>query len=146
MRIRIEDDFDSELENEYKSIDNDSNVGNGKLSNSSGTIIDVDPTDVKATDVEVDQATNDNSCKENVDKPIISEKDKKKVKTYNLDNGFSLELQGATFIDDNEEVNDNKEVNDNSNYANQKVLEDDNIKERLVENEDKIINYIKIGR
>ena len=140
MRIRIEDDFDSELENEYKSIDNDSNVGNGKLSNSSGTIIDVDPTDVKATDVEVDQATNDNSCKENVDKPIISEKDKKKVKTYNLDNGFSLELQGATFIDDNEEVNDNKEVNDNSNYANQKVLEDDNIKERLVENEDKIIN------
>ncbi len=114
MRIRIEDDFDSELENEYKSIDNDSNVGNGKLSNSSGTIIDVDPTDVKATDVEVNQATNDNSCKENVDKPIISEKDKKKVKTYNLDNGFSLELQGATFIDDNEEVNDNKEVNDNS--------------------------------
>ena len=63
MRIRIEDDFDSELENEYKSIDNDSNVGNGKLSNSSGTIIDVDPTDVKATDVEVDQATNDNPFK-----------------------------------------------------------------------------------
>ena len=132
MRIRIEDDFDGELENEYKSIDNDSNVGNGKLSNSSETIIDVE-----ATDVEVDKATNDDSCNENIDVPIASEKDKKKVKTYNLDNGFSLELQGATFIDNNEEVNDNR------SYINQKVVTDDNIEEKVVENEgfeEKIIN------
>ena len=38
MRIKIEDDFDNELESEYKSIDDDSIIGNGALSNSNKTI------------------------------------------------------------------------------------------------------------
>ena len=115
MRIIIDDEFDGELENEYKSIDDDSNIGNGKLSNSSGAIIDVE-----ATDIEGEQTTNDDSFNENIDITITSEKDKKEVKSYSTDNGFSLELQGATFIDYNEAVNSN------SNYKNEKIVIDEN--------------------
>ncbi len=47
MRIRIDDDFDKDLEEEYKSIDNDTIVGNGALSNENIPIIDVKAEDLK---------------------------------------------------------------------------------------------------
>ena len=59
MRIKIEDDFDNELESEYKSIDDDSIIGNGALSNSNKTIIEVNATKVDESNMD-ENNINDN--------------------------------------------------------------------------------------
>ncbi|WP_300887440.1 hypothetical protein, partial [uncultured Clostridium sp.] len=99
MRIRIDDDFDKDLEEEYKSIDNDTIVGNGALSNENIPIIDVKAEDLK-------EEALDNQGKKNIIK-------KEETNKYNLSNGFSIEIQGATLIDDNEVENylNNKNLN-----------------------------------
>ncbi len=109
MRIRIDDDFDKDLEEEYKSIDNDTIVGNGALSKENIPIIDV-----KAEDLKEGEAL-DNQGKNNVIK-------KEETNKYNLSNGFSIEIQGATLIDDNEVENylNNKNLNSNNNLIEDK--------------------------
>ena len=47
MRIRIDDDFNNDLDAEYKSIDNDTIVGNGALSKENIPIVDVKSEEVK---------------------------------------------------------------------------------------------------
>ena len=47
MRIRIDDDFDNDLDAQYKSVDNDTIVGNGALSKENIPIIDVKSEDIK---------------------------------------------------------------------------------------------------
>lgn len=108
MRIRIDDDFDKDLEEEYKSIDNDTIVGNGALSNENIPIIDVKAEDLK-------EEALDNQGKKNVIK-------KEETNKYNLSNGFSIEIQGATLIDDNEVENylNNKNLNSNNNLIEDK--------------------------
>lgn len=108
MRIRIDDDFDKDLEEEYKSIDNDTIVGNGALSNENIPIIDVKAEDLK-------EEALDNQGKNNVIK-------KEETNKYNLSNGFSIEIQGATLIDDNEVENylNNKNLNYNNNLIEDK--------------------------
>lgn len=108
MRIRIDDDFDKDLEEEYKSIDNDTIVGNGALSNENIPIIDVKAEDLK-------EEALDNQGKNNVIK-------KEETNKYNLSNGFSIEIQGATLIDDNEVENylNNKNLNSNNNLIEDK--------------------------
>lgn len=108
MRIRIDDDFDKDLEEEYKSIDNDTIVGNGALSNENIPIIDVKAEDLK-------EEALDNQGKKNVIK-------KEETNKYNLSNGFSIEIQGATLIDDNEVENylNNKNLNSNNNLLEDK--------------------------
>ena len=108
MRIRIDDDFDKDLEEEYKSIDNDTIVGNGALSNENIPIIDVKAEDLK-------EEALDNQGKNNVIK-------KEETNKYNLSNGFSIEIQGATLIDDNEVENylNNKNLNSNNNLLEDK--------------------------
>ncbi len=59
MRIRIYDDFDGDLDAEYKSIDNDTIIGNGALSKDNVPIIDVKTEMIK--DYEV--ADNENNKK-----------------------------------------------------------------------------------
>lgn len=109
MRIRIDDDFDKDLEEEYKSIDNDTIVGNGALSKENIPIIDV-----KVEDLKEGEAL-DNQGKNNVIK-------KEETNKYNLSNGFSIEIQGATLIDDNEVENylNNKNLNSNNNLIEDK--------------------------
>ena len=58
MRIRIEDDFDNDLDVEYKSIDNDTIVGNGALSKDNIPIIDVKSEDIKEEELVDDQVKN----------------------------------------------------------------------------------------
>ena len=108
MRIRIDDDFDKDLEEEYKSIDNDTIVGNGALSNENIPIIDVKAEDLK-------EEALDNQGKNNVIK-------KEETNKYNLSNGFSIEIQGETLIDDNEVENylNNKNLNSNNNLIEDK--------------------------
>ena len=108
MRIRIDDDFDKDLEEEYKSIDNDTIVGNGALSNENIPIIDVKAEDLK-------EEALDNQGKKNIIK-------KEETNKYNLSNGFSIEIQGATLIDDNEVENylNNKNLNSNNNLIEDK--------------------------
>ena len=52
MRIRIDDDFDNDLDAQYKSIDNDTIVGNGALSKENIPIIDVKSEDIKEESVD----------------------------------------------------------------------------------------------
>lgn len=130
MRIRIDDDFDSELESEYRSVDNDSVIGNGALSNSNTEIIEVKDVDIKEEKYNKEK----NSMDDN----------KVEVNSYNLNNGFSVEIQGATFID----------IEEDSNYTNasKDTLEEKNkIKEKPENNnrreiEEKIKPREKIGK
>lgn len=93
MRIRIDDDFDNDLEAEYRSIDNDSIVGNGALSKDNIPIVDV-----KAKDVD----------KEKKDEEESNTKVKKEESNkYNFNNGFSIQIQGATLLNDYDIENSN---------------------------------------
>ena len=109
MRIRIYDDFDSDLDAEYKSIDNDTIVGNGVLSKENIPIIDVKTETVKENGV-VDNETQNRDIKQG------------ETNRYNLSNGFSVEIQGATLLDDDEVKNyiNNKTPTDSNsiNYNN----------------------------
>lgn len=107
MRIRIYDDFDSDLDEEYKSIDKDIIVGNGALSKENVPIIDVKTETVNKEEVVNNESKNRDVRKEESNK-------------YNLRNGFSIEIQGATLLDDDEV----------ENYINNKVS-----------NESEILNY-----
>ena len=133
MRIKIEDDFDNELESEYKSIDDDSIIGNGELSNSNKTIIEVNATKVDESNI------NDNFEYTNEEANVSENKDKKESKTYNLDNGFSLELQGARIVGDTYDANENESSENKlseSKLVKNKSNEEDknNLKEYLNEN------------
>lgn len=150
MRIRIYDDFDSDLDAEYKSIDNDIIVGNGALSKENVPIIDVKTEAVKKDKV-VENETQSRSIKH------------EKSNKYNLNNGFSIEIQGATLLDDDEVKNyinnkkstDSKVVNRNnnleSNRKNKSVSRNEN--KRKKENDEyieqrirgKIIVYVRLG-
>ena len=128
MRIRIYDDFDSDLDAEYKSIDNDTIVGNGALSKEDVPIIDV-----KTETVNKDEVVNNESKNRDVRK--------EEGNKYNLSNGFSIEIQGATLLDDdevknyinNKASNESKTVNRNnnleSNRKNKSVPKNKRIKE-----------------
>ena len=128
MRIRIYDDFDSDLDAEYKSIDNDTIVGNGVLSKENIPIIDV-----KTETVNKDEVVNNESKNRDVRK--------EEGNKYNLSNGFSIEIQGATLLDDdevknyinNKASNESKTVNRNnnleSNRKNKSVPKNKRIKE-----------------
>lgn len=109
MRIRIYDDFDSDLDAEYKSIDNDTIVGNGVLSKDNIPIIDVKTETVKENGV-VDNETQNRDIKQG------------ETNRYNLSNEFSVEIQGATLLDDDEVKNyiNNKTPTDSNsiNYNN----------------------------
>lgn len=76
MRIKIEDDFDNELESEYKSIDDDSIIGNGELSNSNKTIIEVNATKVDESNMD-ENNINDNFEYTNEEANVSENKDKK---------------------------------------------------------------------
>ena len=91
MRIRIDDDFNNDLDAEYKSIDNDTIVGNGALSKENIPIVDVKAEDVKEEKID-----------EKIEGRTIKKEESNK---YNLNNGFSVEIQGATLLDDNEVKN-----------------------------------------
>lgn len=47
MHIKIEDNFDGEFEEEYKRLDDETAIGNGKLSNSDIPIVEVKSSDIK---------------------------------------------------------------------------------------------------
>ena len=124
MRIRIYDDFDSDLDVEYKTVDNDTIVGNGVLSKENIPIIDVKAEEVKKDEV-VDNETQNKCIK------------KEKTNRYNLNNGFSIEIQGATLLDDEIEnyINDktstdskviNSDNNLETNRKNKSVQKSDN--------------------
>lgn len=110
MHIRIYDDFDSDLDAEYKSIDKDTIVGNGALSKENVPIIDVKTETVKKDEV-VDNEIQNRAIKQG------------EASRYNLSNGFSVEIQGATLLDDDEVKNyinnktstDSKSINRNNN-------------------------------
>ena len=143
MRIKIEDDFDNELESEYKSIDDDSIIGNGALSNSNKTIIEVNATKVDESNMD-ENNINDNFEYTNEEANVSENKDKKESKTYNLDNGFSLELQGARIVGDTYDANENESSENKlseSKLVKNKSNEEDknNLKEYLNEN----ISYSK---
>ena len=138
MRIKIEDDFDNELESEYKSIDDDSIIGNGALSNSNKTIIEVNATKVDESNMD-ENNINDNFEYTNEEANVSENKDKKESKTYNLDNGFSLELQGARIVGDTYDANENESSENKlseSKLVKNKSNEEDknNLKEYLNEN------------
>lgn len=97
MRIRIDDEFDSDLEEEYKTIDKDLVVGNGALADGNVPIIEVNEINMMS----------DKDITENK----IMNVSKGEINNYNLDNGFSIEIQGATIIDTNEANKQNKNLN-----------------------------------
>lgn len=114
MHIRIDDEFDSELEKEYKTIDNNLVVGNGVLSNENNSIIEVNE-------------INTISDKESIENDIMNIT-KEEIKNYNFNNGFSIEIQGATLID-------NDEANKKNTNKNRLEQSDNNIKEeKKIEN------------
>lgn len=108
MRIRIDDEFDSELEEEYNEIDKDLVIGNGVLSDENVPIIEVNEINI----------TNDKDSIENK----IMNISKEEINNYNLNNGFSIEIQGATLMDTDEA----KKKNRNKNRLDEKI---NNIKE-----------------
>lgn len=120
MRIRIYDDFDGDLDAEYKSIDNDTIIGNGVLSKENVPIIDVKTEVIKDDGI----AVNENQNK------VIKHRE---TNSYNLNNGFSVEIQGATLLDDDEVKSyiSNK-TSSNSNSINSNNNLESNRKEKLV--------------
>ena len=78
MKIRIEDDFDSDLESKYKSIDNDTVIGNGALSNNNIPIIDVAAEEISKND-----------RGKTIDNEVIK---KDEVHKYNFTTGYSSEI------------------------------------------------------
>ena len=104
MRIRIDDDFDNDLEAEYKSIDNDTIVGNGALSKENIPIIDVKSEDIKEEESVDNQLKNRSVRQEETNK-------------YDLDNGFRIEIQGATLLDDESENYINNKTSDHYNNS-----------------------------
>ncbi|MBP3917253.1 prealbumin-like fold domain-containing protein [Clostridium sp.] len=134
MRIRIEDDFDNDLDVEYKSIDNDTIVGNGALSKDNIPIIDVKSEDIKEEELVDDQVKN---------RSIRQEESNK----YNLGNGFTIEIQGATLLDDDESKNyiNNKTSNYNNNLEEDRTNKSEprNKSKRIKENDEYIGQRIK---
>lgn len=134
MRIRIEDDFDNDLDVEYKSIDNDTIVGNGALSKDNIPIIDVKSEDIKEEELVDDQVKN---------RSIRQEESNK----YNLGNGFTIEIQGATLLDDDESKNyiNNKTSNYNNNLEEDRTNKSAprNKSKRIKENDEYIGQRIK---
>ena len=134
MRIRIEDDFDNDLDVEYKSIDNDTIVGNGALSKDNIPIIDVKSEDIKEEELVDDQVKN---------RSIRQEESNK----YNLGNGFTIEIQGATLLDDDESKNyiNNKTSNYNNNLEEDRTNKSEprNKSKRINENDEYIGQRIK---
>ena len=134
MRIRIEDDFDNDLDVEYKSIDNDTIVGNGALSKDNIPIIDVKSEDIKEEELVDDQVKN---------RSIRQEESNK----YNLGNGFTIEIQGATLLDDDESKNyiNNKTSNYNNNLEEDRTNKSEtrNKSNRIKENDEYIGQRIK---
>lgn len=136
MKIRIEDDFDSDLESKYKSIDNDTVIGNGALSNNNIPIIDVASEEVSKND-----------RGKTIDNEVIK---KDEVHKYNFNTGYSIEIQGATIVDDvykdtNSSINENVKDNINSNKPTKRY--EDN-REKLNKSKSingKIIVYVKLG-
>ena len=134
MRIRIEDDFDNDLDVEYKSIDNDTIVGNGALSKDNIPIIDVKSEDIKEEELVDDKMKN---------RSIRQEESNK----YNLGNGFTIEIQGATLLDDDESKNyiNNKTSNYNNNLEEDRTNKSEprNKSNRIKENDEYIGQRIK---
>ena len=149
MRIRIDDDFDNDLDAEYKSIDNDTIVGNGALSKENIPIIDVKSEDIKEQELANDQINK---------RSIIREETNK----YNLSNGFSIEIQGATLLDDTETENydnnlregirnkaeqrsENNRIKENSEYIGQRVRGKITVGVRLGDRKGKAISEAKVN-
>lgn len=134
MRIRIDDDFDKELDEEYRSIDNDTIVGNGALSKDNIPIIDVKAEDLKYGE-ELNTQVNNNIIK------------KEETNKYNLTNGFSIEIQGATLIDDSEVENylNNKNLNSNNNSIEDKKdkVEKRSENKKIKENNEYVEKHVK---
>ena len=138
MRIRIYDDFDSDLDAEYKSIDNDTIVGNGVLSKEDVPIIDV-----KTEAVNKDEVVNNESRNRDIRKEESNK--------YNLSNGFSIEIQGATLLDDdevknyinNKVSNESKTVNHNNNLESNRKNKSVQKNKRIKENEEYIEQVIR---
>ena len=135
MRIRIYDDFDSDLDAEYKSIDNDTIVGNGALSKENIPIVDVKSEEVK---------------EEKIDGRTIK---KEEINKYNLNNGFSIEIQGATLLDDNDAKNyinkklpdDNLDMNNKAELRNRKKENDEYLSNKSQRVKGKITVGVRLG-
>lgn len=126
--------FDNDLDVEYKSIDNDTIVGNGALSKDNIPIIDVKSEDIKEEELVDDQVKN---------RSIRQEESNK----YNLGNGFTIEIQGATLLDDDESKNyiNNKTSNYNNNLEEDRTNKSEprNKSKRIKENDEYIGQRIK---
>lgn len=149
MRIRIDDDFDNDLDAQYKSVDNDTIVGNGALSKENIPIIDVKSEDIKEELVD-DEMENGSIRQE-------------EITEYNLDNGFSIKIQGATLLDENEiknyinnnsgedrknksmPKNDNNRIKENDEYIGQRVKGKIIVGVRLGDRRGKAISEAKIN-
>ena len=139
MRIRIDDDFNNDLDAEYKSIDNDTIVGNGALSKENIPIVDVKAEDVK---------------EEKIDGKIEGRTIKKEESNkYNLNNGFSVEIQGATLLDDNEVKNyinkkfsdDNLDINNKSDLISRKKENEEYLSNKSQRLKGKITVGVRLG-
>lgn len=126
MRIRIDDDFDNDLDAQYKSVDNDTIVGNGALSKENIPIIDVKSEDIK--EELVDGEMENGSIRQ------------KEITEYNLDNGFSIKIQGATLLDENEIKN---YINNNSGEDRKNKSMSKNGNNRIKENDEYIGQRVK---
>ena len=139
MRIRIDDDFDNDLEAEYKSIDNDTIVGNGALSKENIPIVDVKAEDVKEEKID-----------EKIEGRTIKKEESNK---YNLNNGFSVEIQGATLLDDNEVKNyinkkfsdDNLDINNKSDLISRKKENEEYLSNKSQRLKGKITVGVRLG-
>ena len=135
MRIRIDDDFNNDLDAEYKSIDNDTIVGNGALSKENIPIVDVKSEEVK---------------EEKIDGRTIK---KEEINKYNLNNGFSIEIQGATLLDDNDAKNyinkklpdDNLDMNNKAELRNRKKENDEYLSNKSQRVKGKITVGVRLG-
>lgn len=139
MRIRIDDDFNNDLDAEYKSIDNDTIVGNGALSKENIPIVDVKAEDVKEEKID-----------EKIEGRTIKKEESNK---YNLNNGFSVEIQGATLLDDNEVKNyinkkfsdDNLDINNKSDLISRKKENEEYLSNKSQRLKGKITVGVRLG-
>ena len=87
MRIRIDDDFDSEVEKEYKNVDSESVVGNGVLGKKNEKIVDVECSEIKK---DINKKYEVNRVNEGIAQSFSNESGKQ----------FKVELKGGIFIED----------------------------------------------
>lgn len=140
MRIRIYDDFDSDLYEEYKLIDNDTIVGNGALSKENIPIIDVKTETVKKGGVVDNEIQGATLLDDDEVKNYINNKTPTDSNSINCNNSLESNRKNKS-----ESRSGNKKIKESDEYIQQAITGKIKVVVRLGDKKGKAISEAKIN-